>query len=469
MGNLSIKMRLGLVVAIFAVALVALTASGLNRSATANKEFQLNFELRMKPIVTIGEIQSLTQYMSVQVLLALQHDPANPAFSLHDHPIELHLDRVADDMKRAETSLSMIESTTHRLDRSEEARLQFLDARRVLVDEGIIPALRALDSERFDQAAAMVTQKISPALVTFQLASDRYQDILMENAEAQVGTQREEFTRNLIMDIVIEVVVLSVLITLAVAVIFGINRGVMELKRLAGALAEGDLTVSANYRGKDELGDVVEAFNRMRDGLRETIRTISGASVQLSAAAEETSAVSAQTDAGVRNQQSETDMVASSMNEMSATVQDVARNASQAAESANEANERALQGKTVVSSSQAAIRDLVSEVEEAAGVIHELEKESEQIGSVIDVIRGIAEQTNLLALNAAIEAARAGEHGRGFAVVAEEVRSLASRTQTSTTEIQDMIERLQSGAARAVSAMERSQSGATHGNEEMAK
>jgi methyl-accepting chemotaxis protein len=108
----------------------------------------------------------------------------------------------------------------------------------------------------------------------------------------------------------------------------------------------------------------------------------------------------------------------------------------------------------VVRNSVNGIRSLAENVEEAAGVIHRLEQDSEQIGTILDVIRGIADQTNLLALNAAIEAARAGEQGRGFAVVADEVRTLAQRTQQSTQEIQAMIEQLQEGSRNAVQVME---------------
>ena len=141
---------------------------------------------------------------------------------------------------------------------------------------------------------------------------------------------------------------------------------------------------------------------------------------------------------------------------MTTTIQEVARNAAEAANAATTALAQTEKGQGVVQSTIDSIGGLASEIDRAASVINELEAQSVNIGSVLDVIRGIAEQTNLLALNAAIEAARAGEQGRGFAVVADEVRTLASRTQESTEEIQGMIESLQTGSQQAVKVMQES-------------
>jgi methyl-accepting chemotaxis protein len=172
---------------------------------------------------------------------------------------------------------------------------------------------------------------------------------------------------------------------------------------------------------------------------------------------------------GVQQQQSQTDQVATAMNEMTATVQEVARHAEEAAGAATNADSQAADGNRVVSATIAAINKLAEEVEQASGVIHKLEQDSENIGAVLTVIKSIAEQTNLLALNAAIEAARAGDQGRGFAVVADEVRTLASRTQKSTEEIESMIEKLQQGARNAVSAMDGSRSRAQTGVDQAAQ
>jgi methyl-accepting chemotaxis protein len=220
------------------------------------------------------------------------------------------------------------------------------------------------------------------------------------------------------------------------------------------AIAKGDLTKKITVLGKDEFAWMCWEYTCARKGFTEVVQSIKGNATQLAAAAEELSTITEQSSKGVVRQQSETQQVATAMNEMSATVQEVARNAASAATAAAEADEQAKNGHTVVNDTVTTITALAEEVSRTSDVIEKLKGDSISIGAVLDVIRDIAEQTNLLALNAAIEAARAGEQGRGFAVVADEVRTLASRTQQSTQEINGMIERLQSGANEAVIAME---------------
>ena len=235
------------------------------------------------------------------------------------------------------------------------------------------------------------------------------------------------------------------------------------------AMSEGDLGHRVKIAGKDEFAWMAWEYSCARKEFAKMVSEILGNSSQLAAAAEELSAITEQAKQGVVKQNLETEQVATAMNEMSATVQEVARNAANAAQAAQDADQEAKQGHHVVTGTMQTIDTLAAEVQKASGVIGKLKEDSLNIGAVLDVIRDIAEQTNLLALNAAIEAARAGEQGRGFAVVADEVRTLASRTQQSTQEIQQMIERLQSGANEAVSAMEQGRTKAEASVEQAAR
>ena len=206
--------------------------------------------------------------------------------------------------------------------------------------------------------------------------------------------------------------------------------------------------------GKNPFGlRLAKATNQITDAFADLIREIRETTGQVARDTEMMVKVTEESKEGIVKQLCETEQVATAMNQMTASVQEVSRNAISAAEIAQSTAAQSQNGSKVVQDTIGGINTLADNVERAAGVIHELEKDSESIGSVLDVIQGIAEQTNLLALNAAIEAARAGEQGRGFAVVADEVRSLASRTQESTQEIQSIIEKLQSRSKQAVEVM----------------
>nr|WP_192559567.1 methyl-accepting chemotaxis protein [Pseudomonas allokribbensis] len=226
--------------------------------------------------------------------------------------------------------------------------------------------------------------------------------------------------------------------------------------KVAERVAAGDLTHNLVSLRRDELGQLQRSMQSMTQGLRELIGGISDGVTQIASAAEELSAVTEQTSAGVNNQKVETDQVATAMNEMAATVQEVARNAEEASEAAVAADQQAREGDKVVGEAIAQIERLATEVGHSTEAMGELKRESDKIGSVLDVIKSVAQQTNLLALNAAIEAARAGEAGRGFAVVADEVRSLAQRTQKSTEEIEELIVGLQNGTQQVATIMDNS-------------
>ena len=291
--------------------------------------------------------------------------------------------------------------------------------------------------------------KYSRALKAFRTASyDRFTGSISDANEASNAALKIGFAISLL---IIVVVALTGLFISRM-----IERNIMNVVVTLDEIAkgEGDLTRRLVSNGNDEVGKLVNSFNAFIGKLQSIISEVSASTIQLSTAAEEMAAISEESKTSSSTQQKETEQVASAMNQMTATVHEVARNAEQAAAAALDASSETSNGHGVVDETINSIKKLAGEVEKAAEVIQQLEKNSENIGAILDVIRGISEQTNLLALNAAIEAARAGEQGRGFAVVADEVRTLASRTQKSTEEIQTMIENLQAGTIQAVEVME---------------
>nr|WP_306456337.1 methyl-accepting chemotaxis protein [Pseudomonas sp. LJDD11] len=224
---------------------------------------------------------------------------------------------------------------------------------------------------------------------------------------------------------------------------------------------EGDLTRRLPAHGNDEVASVSREFNLFLETLQGLIGQVLGSSRQVRESTAATSREATQADSRLQRQLQELDQLATAMQEMSSTADDVAHNAQAAAQAAMAANQEAESGEHVVQRSTEAIRHLAVEMEETGQAILELARFSDNIESILGVITSIAEQTNLLALNAAIEAARAGESGRGFAVVADEVRTLASRTQQSTEEIRQMIDQLQSGVQQAESRMQKNRDSAS--------
>ncbi|MGY4493811.1 methyl-accepting chemotaxis protein [Pseudomonas sp. TE3610] len=238
---------------------------------------------------------------------------------------------------------------------------------------------------------------------------------------------------------------------------------IQQLIEYVADLSRGQFNQRVDSRRQDELGRLAVAANTLRDFLAETFTGLKRNAGDLDGASADLHGIAGQMSQGTHDQFNRTDQVATAMNEMSATAQEVARHAVDAAQAADQADASAHQGEQVMRATIETITHMRSEITTTAQVIGNLENDSARIGKVLEVIRGIAEQTNLLALNAAIEAARAGEAGRGFAVVADEVRSLAQRTAASIIEINQIINAVQAGASDAVKAIQSGQSRSEEG------
>ncbi|AFP29841.1 methyl-accepting chemotaxis protein [Marinobacter sp. BSs20148] len=232
-----------------------------------------------------------------------------------------------------------------------------------------------------------------------------------------------------------------------------ITRPIREAVSLATRVASGDLSADIRSDRGDEFGQLLSALGAMVVNLRDLVRSINTNSGLISTSANQLSLVTERTSSGIAQQRDQTDQVATAMNEMVATANDVATNAGAAFTAANLANQKAAAGEAAVNETLSHVTELNDKVLEVTQRLQGLQADTQNIVSVLDVIKSVADQTNLLALNAAIEAARAGEQGRGFAVVADEVRSLAKRTQTSATEIEGLVNSLVNSAERSVVTM----------------
>ena len=265
-----------------------------------------------------------------------------------------------------------------------------------------------------------------------------------------VEAQYQEVLRTLLgIGLVLAILLFAVVGLIVRSIVVPLSQSVSALGNIARG--EGDLRFRLPESGRDELSQLSVNFNLFAGQMAQLVGRSQQITAQNREQAHQLAQIVDRTGAIVTGQEQDTLRVASAMEQMTVSSREVGQHAAQAAEAADSALNLAQHGRQVVAQTRETISQLADEMVETVQAVSQLEQETQQIGSVLDVIRGVAEQTNLLALNAAIEAARAGEQGRGFAVVADEVRTLATRTHSSTDEIRQMILRLQEGAGRVVS------------------
>ncbi|WP_343859035.1 methyl-accepting chemotaxis protein [Aliiglaciecola litoralis] len=282
-----------------------------------------------------------------------------------------------------------------------------------------------------------------------------FENARLEEFKGAIAKADSNASRAIWVGVIMGVITTVLLFATAIPIVKGIRDSIVKVVESLKDIAQedGDLTVRIQTNNEDEVGDLVHWFNQFMQKLQGVVKDIVNASLPLSELAQNLNQLTDDTNKTIVVQQTAANQAKQAVDNMTNSVSAVATSAAEAAKAAGDASSAASDGQSVVNHTVSSIQQLAANVQETAEVIRKLESDSNQVGVVLDVIKGIAEQTNLLALNAAIEAARAGEQGRGFAVVADEVRTLASRTQQSTEEIQSTIEQLQGAARSAVSVM----------------
>lgn len=407
-------------------------------------------------------------------VLAQQQDSEASLIGADTNYVREKIDLVRTDLSRSALTIDVaevedmrtrlrreVDNTWQRIDRLEENNdvifqrlspyVELID-RAVHHDDGTMALqLNLLRQEaRSRELLNRIAEEINEGVAALQVLntsianeSDRLQADMQARGQTATATIAATYVVSLLLALII-----------VVSLIRSIRRPLKRIVQVLNDISSGDLTGEIRLKGRDEFASIADGINHLSQRLREVLLNIADTSTRVTGVTDQVTATTERNREKLRDQKEQTDSVATAVTEMESAAHEVSRSADGTLEEVENVQRGANDGQHNMTLSVEAIQALEKDLERASQVINELNQESDNIGNILNVIKGIAEQTNLLALNAAIEAARAGEQGRGFAVVADEVRNLASKTQSSTEEIYGMIDSLQSRSREAVGLME---------------
>ena len=451
--SLSLRARIWATMGVLLAMMAILGVLGLSNLKGINQELDAMYRENLQPANTVSRMMFLLSDNRSQIMLGLQHNPDGPVASLHDHPLDMHIEATLKNRGEINELLEKLKAAP--LTDAQKALLdKFGETRERFSREGVNKARDQLKQGAYMDANVTLLRSINPLYAEMQRDGLALIQALSDDAEAAYRDAEAGYAqvRNLSIGLLAAALLLVGIggAFLVNAIVAPIRKAIAQFERIA----EGRLTDEIDIGGRDETGLLLCNLGIMQGTLKAMLDDISSAARAIDARSRLLEAQMRQVTTQSEQQQASVEGVAAATEEFSQSVQEVAANAADTAGAARESQEQVKLSNAHISESMHATNRVVDAVNASNRTIDELNHAIAKIGNITGVIADIASQTNLLALNAAIEAARAGEQGRGFAVVADEVRKLAERTTSSTADIDRTVGEIEAVTAQAVASMD---------------